>query len=209
YMNQMADDRQTHPQDDIITALVHAEEDGDKLNRMELLSMLFLLLVAGHETTVNLIGNGTLALLQHPDQLEKLRQDPTLIRSAVEEMLRFNGPVDMTTNRWSFEDVEIGGVTIPQGELVWASLLAANRDPAQFPDPDCFDITREPNKHIAFGNGIHYCVGAPLARLEGTIAIQALAQRLPQLALDVPADSLEWGTGIMIIHGMKAMPVRY
>lgn len=209
YMNQMIDDRQAHPREDIITALVQAEEGGDKLNRMELLSMLFLLLVAGHETTVNLIGNGTLALLQHPDQLEKLRRDPALIKSAVEEMLRYNGPVDMTTNRWAFEDVEIGGVTIPQGDMVWASLLAANRDPAHFAEPDRFNITRDPNRHIAFGNGIHYCVGAPLARMEGTIALNALVQRLPQLELAAPVESLEWTTGFMVIHGMLAMPVRY
>ncbi len=209
YMNRMIDDRHHHPQDDIITALFHAEEDGDKLNRMELLSMLFLLLVAGHETTVNLIGNGTLALLQNPDQLQKLRADPALMKPAVEEMLRYNGPVDMTTNRWAFEDVAIGGTVIPQGSLVWASLLAANRDPAHFPDPDRFDITREPNRHIAFGSGIHYCVGAPLARMEGAIALDALIRRLPRLELAVPVESLEWTTGMMIIHGMNAMPVRF
>lgn len=209
YMNQMIDDRQARPQDDIISALVQAEHEGDKLDRLELLSMLFLLLVAGHETTVNLIGNGTLALLQHPDQLDKLRRNPDLIRSAVEEMLRFNGPVDMTTNRWAFEDVEIGGKVIPQGDLVWASLLAANRDPAQFDAPNQFDITREPNRHIAFGNGIHYCVGAPLARLEGAIAINALLRRLPRLELKAPVESLEWTSGLLIIHGMNAMPVRY
>jgi cytochrome P450 len=209
YMNSMIDDRHAHPQDDIISALVQAEEGGEKLNRLELLSMLFLLLVAGHETTVNLIGNGTLALLQHPDQMDRLRSDPSLMRSAVEEMLRYNGPVDMTTNRWAFEDVEIGGVTIPQGDMVWASLLAANRDPAHFPDPDRFDITREPNRHIAFGNGIHYCVGAPLARLEGTIALDALLRRLPQLELNAPVESLVWSEGFLTIHGMTAMPVRY
>lgn len=209
YMNQMIDERQANPQEDIISALAHAEEDGDTLNRMELLSMLFLLLVAGHETTVNLIGNGTLALLQHPDQLQKLRSDPALIKPAVEEMLRYNGPVDITTNRWAFEDVEIGGKVIGQGDMVYASLLAANRDPEQFPDPDRFDITRDPNRHIAFGNGIHYCVGAPLARMEGAIALNALVQRLPQLELAVPAESLEWTTNMMIIHGMNAMPVRY
>lgn len=209
YMNAMIDDRHTNPQDDIITALVQAEEGGDTLNRMELLSMLFLLLVAGHETTVNLIGNGTLALLQHPDQLEKLRRDPSLIKPAIEEMLRFNGPVDMTTNRWAFEDVAFGGKVIPQGDMVWASLLAANRDPAHFPNPDVFDITRDPNRHIAFGNGIHYCVGAPLARLEGAIAINTLLERLPKLELAVAPESLEWSTGMMIIHGMNAMPVQY
>jgi cytochrome P450 len=209
YMNNMINARREDPQDDIISALVQAEEDGDKLDHMELLSMLFLLLVAGHETTVNLIGNGTLALLQNRDQFDKLRANPELIRSAVEEMLRYNGPVDMTTTRWTFADVDVGGTVIPKGQAVWASLLAANRDPAQFPDPDRFDIKRDPNKHIAFGNGIHYCVGAPLARLEGTIALNALVQRRPQLELAVPIEDLEWTTGIMILHGMLAMPVRY
>jgi cytochrome P450 PksS len=209
YMNNMIHERREKPQEDIISALVQAEEGGDKLDHMELLSMLFLLLVAGHETTVNLIGNGTLALLQHPDQLEKLRQNPDLIKPAVEEILRYNGPVDITTTRWTFDDVEIGGTVIPKGEAVWAALLAANRDPAQFENPDVFDITRDPNKHIGFGNGIHYCVGAPLARLEGAIALNALVQRLPDLELAVPQDDLHWTTGVLIIHGMLEMPVRY
>jgi cytochrome P450 PksS len=209
YMNNMIHERREKPQEDIISALVQAEEGGDKLDHMELLSMLFLLLVAGHETTVNLIGNGTLALLQHPDQLEKLRQNPDLIKPAVEEILRYNGPVDITTTRWTFDDVEIGGTVIPKGEAVWAALLAANRDPAQFENPDVFDITRDPNKHIGFGNGIHYCVGAPLARLEGAIALNALVQRLPDLELAIPQDDLHWTTGVLIIHGMLEMPVRY
>ena len=209
YMNNMVNERSEHPQDDIISALVQAEEGGDTLNHMELLSMLFLLLVAGHETTVNLIANGMLALMQHRDQLELLHNDPTLIRSAVEEMLRFNGPVDLATTRWAFEDIELSdGTIIPKGEPVWASLLAANRDPAQFENPDAFDIRREPNKHIAFGNGIHYCVGAPLARLEGTIALRALVERLPQMEMAVDPATIEWTT-MPIIHGMQTMPVRY
>lgn len=209
YMNALIDDRHDNPQDDIISGLVQAEEDGDKLDRMETMSMLFLLLVAGHETTVNLIGNGTLALIQHPDQFEKLCADPSLIKSAVEEMLRFNGPVDTTTLRYAFEDIDLGGTVIPKGDGVWASLLAANRDPAQFADPDTFDIRRDPNKHIAFGNGIHYCVGAPLARLEGVIAMNAMLKRIRDIDLAVPLESLEWSTGFLTIHGMSAMPVRY
>lgn len=209
YMNNMIHERSENPQNDIISALVQAEEDGDTLNHMELLSMLFLLLVAGHETTVNLIGNGMLALMQHREQLDALRENPELIRSAVEEMLRYNGPVDLATTRWAFEDVELSdGSVIPKGEPVWASLLAANRDPAQFEDPDRFDIRRDPNKHIAFGNGIHYCVGAPLARLEGAIAINALVQRLPQIDMAADPATLEWST-MPIIHGMTTMPVRY
>jgi cytochrome P450 PksS len=208
YMNQMIDERQTNPQSDIISALVQAEENGDTLNRLELMSMLFLLLVAGHETTVNLIGNGTLALMQHPQELRKLRENRALMKSAIEEMLRFNGPVDLTTMRWAFEDVALGDTVIPQGAPVVASLLAANRDPQHFPNPDQFDITRDPNKHIAFGTGIHYCVGAPLARLEGAIALNALLDRLPRLELACDESELEWRS-FVIIHGMTALPVRY
>jgi cytochrome P450 PksS len=150
-----------------------------------------------------------LALMQHRDQLDKLRDDPSLTRSAVEELLRYNGPVDLATTRWAFEDVALSdGTVIPKGEPVWASLLAANRDPAQFEEPDRLDITRDPNKHIAFGNGIHFCVGAPLARLEGTIALSALVKRLPQIELAVDESTLEWTT-MPIIHGMTTLPVRF
>lgn len=208
YMHEMIDSRHEKPQDDLISALVAAEESGDRLDRMELLSMIFLLLVAGHETTVNLIGNGTLALLQHPDQLQKLKNDPSLIRGAVEEMLRFNGPVETTTWRHAWEDVEMGGRVIEAGDVVMAALLAANRDPAQFENPNTFDITREPNRHIAFGGGIHFCLGAPLARIEGAIAINTLIQRFPKLELTVHPDELRWNESILL-HGMKAMPVAF
>lgn len=208
YMHAMIDARHEHPQDDLISALVAAEEQGDRLDRMELLSMIFLLLVAGHETTVNLIGNGTLALLQHPDQLQKLKNDPTLIRSAVEEMLRYNGPVETTTWRHALEDVEMGGRVIEAGDVVMAALLGANRDPAHFENPNTFNITREPNRHIAFGSGIHYCLGAPLARIEGAIAINTLIRRFPNLQLNINPDELEWNASILL-HGMKAMPVSF
>lgn len=208
YMHNMIDQRHEDPRDDILTGLVHAEEAGDKLNREELLAMIFLLLVAGHETTVNLIGNGTLALLQHPDQLRLLREEPGLIGTAVEEMLRWNGPVECPTTRWALEDVKFRGHLIPRGEAVLPSLLAANRDPKQFENPNVFDIRRDPNRHIAFGHGIHYCIGAPLARLEGQIAINALLRRLPRLELDCEVDALEWNDQILL-HGMLAMPVRY
>lgn len=208
YMHNLIDQRQSAPKDDLISGLVAAQEAGDKLDRQELLSMIFLLLVAGHETTVNLIGNGMLALLEHPDQLQKLTADPTLIRTAVEELLRYNGPVETPTTRWAFEDVEIGGKVIPQGDLVMPALLAANRDPAQFDNPNALDITRDPNKHIAFGSGIHYCVGSPLARLEGAIAINALLRRLPNVQLAVPVDELEWNDNLLL-HGMKTLPVTF
>jgi cytochrome P450 len=209
YFHQMFDDRRVHPKEDLISGLVAVEEGGEKLEGEELMSMVFLLLVAGHETTVNLIGNGTLALIQHRDQFDKLRAEPELIRNAVEEMLRYNGPIEAATNRWAFEDIEIGGKTIPMGDMVLPALCAANRDPAVFHEPDKFDITRaEAYKHIGFGNGIHYCLGAPLARLEGAIAINALVQRFPQLDLAAPVETLEWSESLLL-HGMRQMPVRY
>ena len=147
-----------------------------------------------------------LALLQHPDQKQLLAAHPELSKTAVDELLRYDGPVGVSTMRWALEDVEYYGVTIPAGEMVVASLLAANRDPAMFANPDALDITRSPNKHIAFGNGIHYCVGAPLARMEGTIAFNTLLRRAPNLALTVDVDELEWNPTILL-HGVKHMPV--
>ncbi len=208
YMHNMLDRYHKEPEENILSALVQAEESGDRMNHTELLSMIFLLLVAGHETTVNLIGNGTLALMQHPDQMQKLQDDPRLINSAIEEMLRYNGPVETSTWRCVFEPVEIGGKMLEPGDGVYAVLLGANRDPAMFDDPNTFDITRTPNKHIAFGHGIHYCVGAPLARLEGTIAVNALLDRFPKLDLNTAIDDLVWNDDILL-HGMKALPVRY
>lgn len=207
YMNALIDEREKVYKHDILSELVRAEEAGDSLDRMELLSMVFLLLVAGHETTVNLIGNGLLALLQHPEQRQKLLDDPGLMPGAIEEMLRYNGPVETPTLRFSFEDVAVNGVVIPQGEIVLPSLLAANRDPAIFERPDEFDITREPNRHVAFGAGIHYCLGAPLARMEGALALGALLRRYPGIALAAPLDSLIWNENLLL-HGMKALPVR-
>lgn len=209
YLNDLCDDRQAHPTDDLITGLVHAEADGDRLDRTELIGMVFLLLVAGHETTVNLIGNGTLALLEHPDQMAHFRanvDDPTLVKSAVEEILRFNGPVEVATMRVAFEDVTFGDVTVPRGDAVLPALLAANHDPAVFTNPEAFDITRQDNRHVAFGAGIHYCVGAPLARLEGMIALPALIRRFPHMALAADPDQLEWNPSLLL-HGMKSLPI--
>ncbi len=206
YMHEQIDQRHTAPRDDLISALVQVEEAGETLNREELLSMIFLLLVAGHETTVNLIANGTLALMQHPDQQAQLARNPELINTAVEEMLRYNGPVETPTLRWAFEDVELGGKVIAKGDIVMPSLLAANRDPEVFADPNRFDITRSPNPHIAFGFGIHYCVGAPLARLEGAIAINTLLRNFPAIDLAVPVEQLQWNDQLLI-HGMKTLPV--
>lgn len=208
YFHDLFDKRREDPREDLITGLLQVEENGDKLDSQELISMIFLLLAAGHETTVNLIGNGTLTLLRHPDQLALLREDPTLIKSAVEEILRFEGPIGISTLRWALEDVEMHGVKIPAGAMVCASLLGANRDPAEFANPDVFDIRRNPNKHIAFGSGIHYCLGAPLARMEGAIGLQTLFNRLPNLELACDVSALEW-VPTLLLHGMNAMPVRY
>jgi cytochrome P450 PksS len=207
YLNEVFELREANPQDDLISGLLHVEENGSKLDRQELISMIFLLLVAGHETTVNLIASGTMTLLKFPEQKDKLAKNPGLIRTAVEEMLRYESPVENTLSRWAMEDIEIGGVTIPRGDIVLATVLGANRDPSVFPNPDAFDITRDPNKHIAFGNGIHYCLGAPLARMEGAIAINAMLAALPNLEMAVPFEDLRWGEQT-ILHGLTKLPVK-
>ncbi|MDB5352861.1 MAG: cytochrome [Planctomycetota bacterium] len=174
------------PGTDLLTALARAEDEGGRLSEDELYSTAVLLLIAGNETTTNLIGNGLLALLSHPDQLERLKGDPTLVTSAVEEMLRYDSPVQMTT-RMAKVDLEIHGTAIKQGQWVFLMIAAANRDPARFPDPDRFDITRADNEQIAFGAGPHFCLGASLARLEGQLAIRSLLSRFPDLKLGTGA----------------------
>lgn len=180
YLNEIIDERRARPADDLTSALIAAEEAGDRLSETELRSILILLFVAGHETTTNLIGNGTWALLQHPDQLARLRADPTLITSTVEELLRYDGPVHLT-GRVATTPAEVGGVPIPAGTQVVTLLAAANRDPRQFPDPDRLDVARDPNHHLAFSHGIHYCLGAALARAEGQIAIGSLVSRFSHI----------------------------
>jgi cytochrome P450 len=182
YLRGIIAERRREPRADLISALVAVEERGDVLSEPELVVMCSLLLIAGHETTVNLIGNGTLALLRHPDQLARLRSEPGLIASAVEELLRFDSPVQLTA-RVALEPVTIDGHTVAAGQWVLLLLGAANHDPAQFPEPECLDLGRNPNPHVAFGRGIHFCLGAPVARLEGQLAIGALVRRFPNLAL--------------------------
>jgi cytochrome P450 len=206
YIRKLVRKRRSDPADDLVTALVRAEEAGDKLSEDELLAMIFLLLVAGYETTVNLIGNGTLALLQHPDQLAELRADPALIASAVEELLRYANPVGTTTDRYAREELTIAGAVIPRGALVVLVLASANRDERHFANPDKLDITRAPNKHLSFGWGAHYCVGAPLARLEGQIAITTLLRRCPDLRLGAAPATLRWRPGLEM-NGLEALPV--
>jgi cytochrome P450 len=171
-------------------------------------AMIFLLLIAGHETTVNLIGNGMLALLENRDQFDRLLADPALIKPAVEELLRFGSPVEMADERFAREDVTIAGVTIPRGEMVYGVIASANRDETQFPNPHALDITREPNRHLAFSQGIHYCLGAPLARMEGQIAVNTLLRRMPELRLAVAPEALHWRPGIML-RGVEGMPVKF
>jgi cytochrome P450 len=197
--------RRAEPRGDLISALVGAEEEGERLNEEELYATCILLLAAGNETTTNLIGNGTLALLRHPDQCVLLRDDPSLIESAVEEMLRYDGPVQLTS-RVAMEDVWISGTRIAAGEFAVAILGAANRDPLQFADAASFKVAREDNRHAAFGHGIHFCLGAPLARLEAQIAIPRLLERMPNLQL---AESKPVWRETTVLRGLKRLPVTF
>jgi cytochrome P450 len=206
YIRKLVQARRAAPRDDLVSALVQAEEAGETLSEDELLAMVFLLLVAGHETTVNLIGNGMLALLRNPGELARLRHDPELIKPAVEELLRYDSPLETATERYAREDVTIAGATIPRGGLVYLAIASANRDERQFPEPDKLDITREPNRHLSFGQGIHYCLGAPLARLEGHIAINTLLRRAPELRLAVEPQALRWRRGL-VLRGLASLPV--
>jgi cytochrome P450 len=205
YFRGLIATRRASPRGDLLSALIAAEEAGDKLNEDELLATCILLLIAGHETTVNLIGNGTLALLRHPDQLRRLREEPGLIGTAVEELLRYDGPVQRTA-RIPNVDLTIGGREIRKGEMVMPFIGAADRDPAQFSDPDRLDIGRSENRHIAFGWGIHFCLGAPLARVEGQIALNTLVQTLPKLAL--ATDRPEYRQSLTL-RGLKTLPVTF
>lgn len=208
YVGSLVKARRLKPEDDLISALAQAEEAGDQLTGDELLAMIVLLLVAGHETTVNLIGNGVLALLENPDQLDRLHNDPALIKSGVEELLRHSGPLETATERYPREHTSVAGVTIPRGELVFAVLASANRDEQQFNHADRLDLGREPNPHLAFGQGMHYCLGAPLARLEGQIAISTLLRRMPNLKLATPPRGLRWRRGL-VLRGLKVLPVEF
>jgi len=208
YLRQFFKLRRRDPQDDLVSALIKVEEAGDKLNEDELLAMVFLLLIAGHETTVNLIGNGTLALLENPNEMSKLRSEPSLVKGAVEELLRYTSPVLMTTERYARENAMIHGVTIPRGEMTLGVIGSANRDETVFDKPDELHITRDPNKHLSFGQGIHFCLGAPLARMEAQIAFTTLLQRLPDLRLKNSPHSLRWRPS-MILRGLASLPVRF
>jgi cytochrome P450 PksS len=198
--------RRTDPQDDLISALVQAEANGDCFSEREVVSMIFLLLLAGHETTVNLIGNGVLALLEHPDQMRKLREHPGLIEGAVEELLRYCNPVEHGNVRLALEDVELAGQRIPKGSIVLLLLASANRDESVFDQPDRLEIERNPNRHLGFGFGAHYCLGAQLARVEGRIAIRQLVLRFPGMRMAVPAEQLRWRNTVAV-RGLERLPI--
>ena len=207
YIRQIVRERAQHPQDDLISGLVAAHENDERLTEDEVVAMVFLLLSAGHETTVNLIGNGLLALMQHPDQLKKLISQPELSKPAVEELLRFVTPAETATERYAATDTMIGDAHISKGDLVFVLIASANRDERRFDNPEVVDITRADNKHISFGQGIHYCVGAPLSRLEGQIAVPALIERFPDVRLSIPESSLSW-RGNAILRGLNLLPVQ-
>jgi cytochrome P450 len=208
YIAQLVAQKRKHPQNDLISQLIQQEEEGDHLSEPELLSMVGLLIFAGHETTSNLISIGTLMLLDHPDQLEKLKADLSLVPSAVEELLRYNGPVLIPAPRFAAEDVELGGQRIGKGDLVLTVLASANRDESQFTQPDELDIARSLNRHLAFGQGIHVCLGAPLARLEADIAFTTLLRRMPNLRLNVPRETINW-RGNFTLRGLVSLPVAF
>lgn len=207
YLTALIEAKRADPGDDLLSSLLRASDEGSRLSADEILTMTFLLLIAGFETTVNLIANGVLAMLRHPAQMKLLRSDPALLPTAVEEFLRYDGPVHIATVRFTTEPVHLGGTEIPANQLVMISLLAANNDSSHFTDPQWLDFSRPDTGHLAFGHGIHYCVGAPLARLEAQIAIGRLLSRFPVLTLEADTASLHWRNSTLI-HGLDSLHVR-
>ncbi len=203
YFVPLVRERRADPKDDILSGLAQAEEEGDRLDEDEMIALLRLLLVAGNETTVNLIGNGMLALLQRPEQLQRLRDDPSLIPSAVEELLRYDSPVQLDLRR-IVQDCDVNGFPVKRGEDIVVLIGGANRDPEQFEDPDGLDVGREGNSHISFGRGIHACIGAPLARLEARIAIEVLLERFSSIRLSGPPPEFR---NSIVLRGLETLPV--
>jgi cytochrome P450 len=208
YVKTLLARKRAHPGDDLTSHLLQAEEQGNTLSEDELVTMIWLLIMAGHETTVNLLSNGTLVLLEHPDQMRLLHTDPSLLPLAVDELLRYTTPVLCAFARWAREDISLYGQMIRQGEQVRISLTAANGDPQQFSNPETLDITRQINPHLAFSRGIHHCLGAPLARLEGQIAFGTLLQRLPDLRLACEPELLSWKP-LPYMRTLNALPVAF
>jgi cytochrome P450 len=200
--------KQDTPGDDLVSGLISARDGDERLDNQELLSTIFQLIVAGHDTTASLIGNSVAALFRNPAQLAQLRSDSSKIAAAVEEFLRYDPPVPHSTFRYAIEPVEIDNVTIPAGAQVVISLAAANRDPGRYSSPELLDIDRAEARHLAFGHGIHHCLGAVLARMEGQLALGSLLRRFPELRLAVPADHLHWGHGDgLVLRGLSELPV--
>ncbi len=208
YLDDLFARRRTDPADDLVSALVEAEDGGDTLSENELYGMVVLLIVAGHETTVSLITSAVHTLLTHPAELEALRADPSLVAPAVEELVRFDSPVERTLTRWVAADTELGGQTLRRGDLVIAVVGSANRDDARFPDAAVLDLDRGDNRHVGFGRGPHYCLGAPLARLETEIALDTLLRRLPNLRLAISDDDLYWRP-IPLFRSLASLPLEW
>lgn len=208
YMQTLIEEKRNHPGEDLTSKLIYAEEDGQKLSESELYSMLFLLVVAGLETTVNLLGSGTLALLLHKDQLENIKRQPDTIQTAVEELLRYTSPVIMMANRWAIEDFTYKDVSIKKGDMIFIGIGSANRDPEYFDEPDTLNVARTPNRHISFGFGIHFCLGAPLARMEASIAFNALLKRFPNIELNGSSEDLTWRKNVFL-RGLETLPVKF
>jgi cytochrome P450 len=206
YIRRLIAERRAHPGDDLLSGLIGVRDEQDRLSEDELSSMVFLLLIAGHETTVNLIGNGAYLLLGRRERWDRLRAEPALLPGAIEEFLRFEGPVETATFRVATEDLVIGGTTVKAGDPVLVALLAADRDEGRFPDSDELRLDRAQNPHLAFGHGIHSCLGAPLARLEAQVAFGKLLARFPRLRLAVPAEELTWRPGVLM-RGLQSLPV--
>ncbi|MFF2045052.1 cytochrome P450 [Kitasatospora sp. NPDC058170] len=206
YLAELVEAKRRTPGDSLLDDLIRARDGGDRLSEDELVSLAVLLLVAGHETTTNLIGNGLLALLRTPDSLHRLRDEPDLVDAAVEELLRFDSPVSTATFRFATEDMTLGGTGIPAGSPVLIAPGAANRDPARFPAPDRLDLDRDTRGHLAFGHGIHHCLGAPLARAEAAIAFRRVATRFPRLRLASPGAEPQW-RHTRLLRGLEALPV--
>jgi cytochrome P450 len=206
YLVELIEHKRRNPTEDLLSDLITVSADGSRLSPDELLSMVVMLLVAGNDTTANLIANGMLSLLRTPDQLAALRAEPELLTNTIEELLRHDGSVHIGTFRFTTEEIELNGAVIPADEFVMLSLSSANRDEIRFDEPDDLDIMRRASGHIAFGHGIHYCVGAPLARLEAGIAIEQIVSRFPALRLAVDPEALTWRTSL-VIRGLTALPV--
>ncbi len=208
FLEVLVDEKRRAPDDALVSALIAARDGDERLDEQELRSTIFQLIVAGHDTTSSLIGNGVVALLTHPDQLDRLRAEPARLANAVEELIRYDAPVPHSTFRYALEPIDLGDTTIPSGAQVIVNLAAANRDEDRYQCPHELDVDRPEVRHLGFGHGIHFCLGAPLARMEGRLALGGLLQRFPDLHLAVPVDQLHWGHGDgLVLRGLTELPV--